>query len=287
MQMFVGLEGQGWSEYLSYRFTPGETDGVFIPFPFYERPNGFFADAVLDTVRLDLEKCGDCRLVVERAEWVDRFTQDLADRIPPNLQFPVLPQPPSEDIRQKGPWRTFGMQRLPDGAFRLGEDDPHLVSPELNVPLRSAKGLFLRMAFASRAPKRMFQLFWDTYSTGFQELQSIRFLADLKEGVAEVYIPFPAFHRNDLLKTVRLDVYGIPGEELRVSSARVVDSETEALLARVPKHLMYAPGAAVDAASIVVDSLQRVTVDKVFLGGYLLLLASVVLAMTWVWKKEG
>lgn len=287
LQMFLGLDDLGWSEYLSFRFTLPPDGTAWLPFPFRKAPSETLPPgALLRDVRLDLENCADCRLHIAEARWMDRSSPELEGHIPPDLRYPIIPRPAASDVSRKGRWRAHGIEALSESRYRLGTDDPYLISPVLDVPLLRTKGVHLHIRFPEEARKRMMQLFWNTYSTGFQERHSIRFLADLKGGVADVYVPLPEFRRNDLLKSIRLDIYGKAGEELALLGARIVDSETEALRGRIPKHMMVAPGSGGNPPTVLADSFRRLTIDKLFITGYVLLLLLIVLAMGWLWKME-
>jgi hypothetical protein len=287
MQLFLGIDELGWSEYLSFRFRPDPFSGFFIPFPFHAVPEALGRDAVLKTVRLDLDNCRNCRLELEGIERVEQLSEGLTALIPPDMKYPVIPQPAAPDITQKGPWGLHGIRRLSDTVFELGADDPYLRSPNLDISLTHVKGVHLLLRFSASARKRMMQLFWDTYSTGFQEKNSIRFLADLKNGVADVYLPLPEFERNDLLKSIRLDIYGIPGERFHVLATRVIADPASIPLDRVPTQIMYPPGENVELSAVVTASLRRLAIDKYFFSGYVIFLLSIVLAMAWLKKKEA
>lgn len=287
MQLFLGIDGLGWSEYLSFRFSPDPVSGFFIPFPFHAVPEALGPDAVLESVRLDLDSCRKCRLELKGVERIEQVSEELTARIPPDMKHPVIPQPAAPDITQKGPWRLHGIRRVSDTEFELGADDPYLRSPNLDISIAHVKGVHLQLRFPASARKRMMQLFWNTYSTGFQEKNSIRFLADLENGVADAYLPLPKLERNDLLKSIRLDIYGIPGERFHVLATRVIADPASIPLDRVPTHIMYPPGEKIQLSAVATATLRRLTIDKLFFSGYVLFLLSIVLAMGWLRKKEA
>lgn len=284
LQLFWETNYQGFGEVFSFRFATPEQERIFIPFQFYETQTGFPEDTVLKSIRLDLDGCERCILRIRRAEMIEKATPELLNQIPVNMIYPVMPKPVAQNMTTKGSWRLMDIEWEQEGTYRIVGDDPHMYSPDLDVLFSTIKGAHFRLKLPQQTGKVMMQLFWSSYRLKIDENRSVWFLAEVEDGIADVYVPFYSFLQDDLLKTIRLDVRTPKGSVFQIESARLVASPDETLIQRTPKHIMHSFGSGLSIRQIVSDMLHRLAVDKVFMGLYLLLLLAV--SGCWVWIRK-
>ncbi|MGD9976120.1 MAG: hypothetical protein AB7S77_23940, partial [Desulfatirhabdiaceae bacterium] len=241
-QLFYETGTAGFAEIRSYRFqVPVKTGGItefFLPAAFYERHASLSSDAKLQRIRLDTDNCTGCRIQIQSVQIVTQSDKSQSDLIPTDLVYPIVEKNITPDISQIGPWHPHDMTPNADGDFVISGDDPSMMSPRLNVGLTHITGVFFRLEMAGLDRCR-FQLFWNSYSQDYDERHSFWFNAVIKNGIAEFFIPLVVLPKDDILKTIRLDIDGCMGCRFKILSARLVENEFEAMKPLTPRQIMY------------------------------------------------
>ena len=292
MQMYFATDDRGWSEALSFRFTPPRDGKAFIPLHFYEGESIFPDGTSMVNLRLDVNRCESCILKVREAVLIQSATSELAAMMPTDLSEPDLPvlKPIAPDISQKGSWVPHDIEILDGNLFRVTGGDPFIESPDLDVLLSKVEGIHFRLQFLGERRYQKMQLFWTSYShPAFDEKSSILFNAVMQNDVADMYIPLRGeLPRNEVLKKIRLDLMDAPGVSFRILAARLVDRTNAALLQRIPVDLVYFPKIARYSKRILLfDVLQRLKKNTAFLFFLGLLMVGTAAAMVWLWRSGG
>jgi hypothetical protein len=291
MQLFIATDRHGWSEALSFRFTPNPNGKIFLPFRFYGKGKAFREDASLMNVRLDVGECDACVLKVRQALLVQGPSAELLAMVPVDLIEPDVPVPMAmaADISQKGDWVLRDIDRDGEGLFRVSGGDPYLISPKLNVPLSQVKGVQFRIEFPGQSGYRKMQLFWSSYSHHYEEERSIWFKAALENGIADLFIPVvDAVPKGDLIRNMRLDLVDASGMSFRLLAARLVASPDPSLLQRTPVRMVYARDRRYDRDRLVSDTIHRISGDKAFFVLLGVMIMAVTVTMIWLrWGGTG
>ena len=277
-QLFYETGTLGFAEIRSYRFQVPDTEGgetaFFLPADFYGAHALLSADATLQRIRLDVDNCTGCRIQIQSIEIRAQSEAWMTDLIPPDLVYPIVEKNITPDISQIGPWQPHDMTPHADGDFVISGDDPYLISPNLNAGLAHVTGIFFRLGMDG-ADRCRFQLFWDTYAQSYDERHSFWFNTVFQNGIAEFFIPLVVLPKDDILKTIRLDIDGCMGCRFKILSARLVENEFEAMKPLTPRQIMYSLGKSVYARGVLEDIAMNLFVDRIFWVLYVILIVSI------------
>jgi len=110
-------------------------------------------------------------------------------------------------------------------VFKSSGNDAYIVTDKLDTPVKDISGVVIEPA--------LFELFWTTDDTGFNETQKAMFLLPAKQNKAySIYLPladlynFAGYGLNEIaervLTSIRLDLPAVEGFELRLDSFKLV-----------------------------------------------------------------
>ncbi len=124
--------------------------------------------------------------------WVVAMTAICGGLLRPNAQAhagPVIP------IRIEGkvleqPWTLHDMVQTEDHRFQGVGPDPHIVSPELGVPIQNVEGIVLYLqGYLDKEPIPI-QVFWKTDTNGFREDASFKFFIEARTQPQNIWLSF-------------------------------------------------------------------------------------------------
>ena len=281
-QLFYDTATMRYSETRSYRFQLPLTDGgvteFFLPAAFYG-PNAMLpADERLLTIRLDVENCMGCDIQVQSIQIMAESSETLIRLIPEGLVYPVVEKSITPDISQIGPWLVNDMTMNSDGYYTVNGSDPYLMSPCLDAGLTQITGIFFHLGLEGKTRCRL-QFFWNTYSQDYDEKRSFWFNAVFENNVSKFFVPLAVLPKDDLLKTVRLDLEACSECRVKILSARLVRNEYQTMKPFIPRQIMYSLGKSVYARGVLKDITMNLFVDTTFWIWYSLLIVSVCWSM--------
>jgi hypothetical protein len=143
-------------------------------------------------------------------------------------------------------WATNDLTILEPGQFQTSGPDPHLVSPEFDVPLNSLTGIIGRIQVDTPSPEIHCQLFYRTESSGFSEPRSYRFSL-IPRGAEPIVFFLPTatlaesagMRPDERLKTVRFDIDTPSPCVLTLISFQILTEDPGPYTRYIPETIVY------------------------------------------------